>query len=93
MGVAAVAVMAHGRANRAAHIVGLCFAAADVHHCLEKSITKSLETAGNANRLSGNVDRAGDCAALTGDTFPVIEGPGVENTMTVGWCSYYCAVN
>jgi hypothetical protein len=93
MGAAAVAVMVHERANQAAHIVTLSFAAADVHHCLEKSITKSLETAGNANRLSGNVDRAGDSAALTGGTFLVIGGLGVENTMIVGWCSYYYAVN
>lgn len=93
MGVAVVAAMVHGRANQAVHIVGLCFAAADVHHCLEKSITKSLETVGNANRLSGNVDRAADCAALTGGTFPVIGDPGIENTMTVGCCSYYYAVN
>jgi hypothetical protein len=93
MGVAAAAVMVHGRANQAARIVDLCFAAADVHHCLEMWITKSLETAGNANRLSGNADRAGGCAASTGDTFPVIGGPEVENTMTVGCCSYYYAVN
>lgn len=89
-GVAAAAVMTHGRANQAARIVDLCFAAADAHHCLKMWITRSLETVGNANRLS---DHAGDSAALAGDTFPVIGGPEVENKMTVGCCSYYYAVN
>lgn len=93
MGVAAAVVMAHGRANQVVRIVDLCSAAADVHHCLEMWITRCLETAGNVNRLSGYADRAGDCAALAGDTFPVIGGPEIENMMTVGCCSYYYAVN
>lgn len=91
--VAAAAAMVHGKANRAARIVDLCFAAADARRCLKMWITKSLKAAGNANRLSGSVDLANDCAALAGDTFPVIGGPEVENTMTVGCCSYYYAVN
>lgn len=92
-GVAAAAVMVHGKANQAVRTVDPCFVAADARHCLKMWITRSLEAAGNANRLSGSVDRAGDCAALAGDTFPVIGGPEVENTMTVGCCSYYYAVN
>lgn len=91
--VAEVVVMVHGRANQAARTAVLCLTAADVHHCLEMWITTSLETAGNANRLSGNVDHVCYCAALVDDTFPVIGGPEVENTMTVGCCNYYYAVN
>jgi len=74
-------------------VLWTCAAAADARRCLKMWITKSLKAAGNANRLSGSVDLANDCAALAGDTFPVIGGPEVENTMTVGCCSYYYAVN
>lgn len=91
--VAAAAVMVHEKANQAARIVDLCFAAADARRCLKMWITRSLEVVENANRLSGCVDLANDCAALAGDTFPVIGGPEVENTMTVGCCSCYYAVN